>query len=160
MLIILDRAWAVEGIMPLTTYKDIKNLSYIDVGNKYYLVEHIQDYIRKYRENSGAYGIYSHGKLVGAISVTDHTTMSIFDKPLGVDYINPVECSIIQSIVVDRKYTHKGYGTKLILYIIDKLIKQGKKWLYADMIDERLLPFYEKIGFYRLYNNIVVKHIA
>lgn len=32
MLTILDRAWAVEGIMPLTTYKDIKNLSYIDVG--------------------------------------------------------------------------------------------------------------------------------
>jgi GNAT superfamily N-acetyltransferase len=160
MQAVLERTAVTQGFRKLTTYKDIKLLKKFDVGNEWYLVDHMQDHIMAYREDSIAEGMFINGELAGAILVTDYDLMDENDTPVEVKYVDPNVCCIIDTVLVDHRYQHKGYATKLIAKAANALRHEGKQWLYADMAHEGLARFYIKNGFYRLYDNIVVKNIA
>ena len=66
---------------------------------------------------------------------------------------------VIDNIVVDTQYQNKGYGKKLLDYII-KYAKDGNYnniELYVYCFNEKAIKLYEKYGFENLTQNMILK---
>lgn len=90
-----------------------------------------------YRDcNVKIYAFEEEGVIVGAALIRDFT-----DEPLGYD---------LQQFMVDQRYQNKGYGSRALQLILDKLRKEGRYdhvELCVKKADAEAIHLYEKFGF-------------
>ena len=83
--------------------------------------------------------------------MTSYYHIACYDGDRLVGYVdttsNGVTDAYIQDLTVDPAYHEQGIGTELMNRIIARL-RENKIYMISVIFEEKLLPFYERFGFY------------
>lgn len=107
------------------------------------IISNIIDYIKdiEINELSSAYGLFNRNNLIGVIDLGEYN-----------------DGLIINNITIFKKYRGKNYGKKIIEYAIkEETGGNFKGKLYADVLHEGIIKFYEKLGFKKVEGLMYVK---
>jgi len=102
--------------------------------------------------------LYKAREIVEYQKLRNHLTYVGYedDKPIAIGSIilsdrlihNGGVCGILEDIAVSKKFQRKGYGSKIVEYLLDIAARYGcyKAVLYCSIENEE---FYTKCGFYK-----------
>ena len=79
--------------------------------------------------------------------------IACYDGDILVGYVDSVSNGVtdayIQDLTVHPDYQGKGIGTELMKRMIAKL-KENKIYMISVLYDEKLIPFYNRFGFFQM----------
>ena len=101
-----------------------------------------KEIVEKYIDDSDMYGLFEEGEILAEVIITK---------------VNDNICEL-KNIATAKLSRGKGYGKKLIQYVIQLYKNKYKKMIVGTT--ENNIPFYVKCGFDKYYKTITLNEIA